>query len=92
MTVYKKWPIRTYLDETAFVPPWGMCDKTGLMYLRSELVRQMIQTGDSVSWNGTWVATENIDPLDEQRKIPPIKGDPTPIEYPRPNPYFTAPS
>lgn len=86
MARYIKYPTRNYLDATAFEEPWGMCDHTGTMWPRSQLVRQMIQSGNSVTWNGLWVAQCYVDPLDYQKKVPPVKKDPTPVRYPRPNP------
>jgi hypothetical protein len=46
----------------------------------------MRQTGNTISWSGLWVYVDYVDPLDEQKKPPPIKADPRPVPYPRPNP------
>lgn len=86
MPKYIKFPRRNYIDENYFSPPVGMCDTTGLMVYRPRLLRQLVQAGDSVTWEGNWVAPEYYDPLDQQKKTPPVKGDPTPVKDPRPLP------
>lgn len=71
--------------------PWGMCDRTGLMYPRSQIVKQMQQTGNGVTWSGLWVGIPNLDQLDQQKRVPPVKRDPTPVKLPRPNPNLPTP-
>lgn len=71
--------------------PLGMCQRTGLMYPRNQIVRQMVQTGNGVTWSGLWVGIENLDALDEQKKVPPVKKDPTPVKWPLPNPNWFTP-
>lgn len=82
---YVKYNVRNFLNDDG-PEPWGMCDYSGLMYPRNQLVRQMRQAGDSITWSGLWVYWEYLDPLDEQKKPPPVKADPYPVPYPRPNP------
>ena len=82
---YVKYKVKNYLNDD-FHEPWGMCDYSGQMYPRSQLLRQMRQGGNTVYWSGLWVYKDFIDPLDEQLKPPPVKPDPRPVRYPRPNP------
>lgn len=90
MARYIRYQVRNYLHDE-FLEPWGQCDLSGQMFPRSQLARQMIQSGDDVTWSGFWVFREYLDPLNEQLKPPPVKADPKPVRYPRPNTSKTNP-
>ena len=88
MAKYRKYPVRHHLNNQG-APVWGMCDQSGEMHPRETLVRQMVQAGDDVTWSGFWVYEPYLDPLDDQKRPPPVKGDPFPVLYARPGPIVT---
>jgi hypothetical protein len=84
MPKYIRYQVSNCLTDD-FLEPWGQCDQSGQMFPRSQLVRQMIQAGNDVTWSGFWVHRAYIDPLNEQLKTPPTQDDPKPVPYPRDN-------
>lgn len=84
MARYLRYHVANSLTED-FLEPWGQCDLSGQMFPRNQLVRQMIQSGNQVTWSGFWVYRDYIDPLDDQLRPPPVKADPFPVKNPRPN-------
>lgn len=82
-----KYPLsRNWQADDYFVEPYGKCDYTGMMFPRSQLVKQMRQAGNNVYWSGLYVYKDFIDPLDDQLRVPPIPQiDPPPVKDPRPN-------
>lgn len=64
--------------------PLGVCDYSGMLYMRKDLVKQMEWMGDSLQWNGFYVGKDMADVPNEQRRPPPAIGDPFPVIDPRP--------
>jgi hypothetical protein len=62
----------------------GVCDRTGFICNRGDLVKQMQWAGNSLIWTGLLVYKEEVDPPQPQDKVPPVKADPTPVIDPRP--------
>lgn len=67
----------------------GMCDRSGRMFYRKDLRKQMEWRGDSLGWIGLIVGVPYLDEPNSQLRPPPIKDDPISIKDPRPPyPYF----
>lgn len=64
--------------------PYGVCDRTGDVVPRSDLVKEKEYRGNTLVWNGLYVRSSAVDIPQPQSKVPPIKADPYPIKEPRP--------
>jgi hypothetical protein len=61
----------------------GICDKTGFVFNRKDLVRQMEWRGNALIWTGFYVGLPYVDTPNEQLRPPILPPDPVPIFYPR---------
>lgn len=71
-----------YIDE------WNpealaICDQTGFIFKRKDLVRQMEWRGNRLVWTGFLVGRPYVDQPNEQLRPPPLKPDPVPVKEPR---------
>jgi hypothetical protein len=57
----------------------GICDYTGFIHQRDELVKQMEWRGESLEWTGLYVGKEYADVPNEQLRPPILPPDPVPI-------------
>lgn len=62
----------------------GVCDQTGFIHNKSDLVKQMEWRGDSLAWTGFLVGKDFVDKPNEQGRAPRIPIDPKPVVLPRP--------
>ena len=61
----------------------GICDKTGFVFNRSQLVPQMEWIGNSLQPTGFLVSKKFADTPNEQRRVSILKEDPVPVKNPR---------
>lgn len=66
----------------------GICDRSGFVFLRKDMVRQMEWRGDDLAWTGFFVGVPYLDMPNEQGRPPILPSDPIPIRDPRP-PFYT---
>jgi hypothetical protein len=64
----------------------GICDYTGFVFNRKDLVRQMEWRGNALVWTGFMVGRPYADKPNPQLIPPILPPDPVPVEQPRP-PY-----
>ncbi len=62
----------------------GICDYTGFVHLRKDLVKQMQWRGNKLIWTGFLVGKDYLDIPQEQLRPPMLKPDPIPVKLPRP--------
>lgn len=62
----------------------GICDYTGFVFLRKDLVRQMEWRGEDLVWTGFYVGRPYADVPNEQNRVPILPPDPIAIVDPRP--------
>ena len=62
----------------------GICDVTGFVFLRKDLVRQMEWRGDSLQWTGLYVGRPYANIPNEQNRPSVSIPDPLPVLDPRP--------
>ena len=67
----------------------GVCDYSGFIFNRKDLVRQMEWRGDRLCWTGFYVGKPFADQPNAQLKPPILKPDPLPVKEPRPQQYFS---
>jgi len=61
----------------------GICDYTGFVFNRNDLVRQMEWRGNALVWTGFYVGKPYIDKPNEQLRPPILPPDPVPVKEPR---------
>lgn len=61
----------------------GICDYTGFVHNRTNLVRQMEWRGNALVWTGFYVGVDYADVPNEQLRPPILPPDPVPIREPR---------
>jgi hypothetical protein len=61
----------------------GICDSTGFVFFRKDMVRQMEWRGDRLAWTGFYVGRPYLDKPNAQLKPPHLKPDPVPVKDPR---------
>lgn len=61
----------------------GICDYTGFVFNRKDLVRQMEWRGNALVWTGFYVGKPYIDKPNEQLRPPILPPDPVPVKEPR---------
>lgn len=61
----------------------GICDKTGFVFKRMDLVRQMEWRGNSLIWTGFMVGKPYVDQPNPQLRPPILPPDPVPVKDPR---------
>lgn len=61
----------------------GICDKTGFVFKRIDLIRQMEWYGNQLKWTGFMVGKPYLDVPNEQLRPPILPPDPVPIKWPR---------
>lgn len=62
----------------------AICDYTGFVFHRKDLVKQMAWRGDRLVWNGFLVGRPYADVPNPQLKPPILPPDPIPVVDPRP--------
>ena len=62
----------------------GICDYTGFVFKRKDLVRQMEWRGNALIWTGFLVGRPYVDTPNEQLRPPILPPDPVPVKLPRP--------
>jgi hypothetical protein len=62
----------------------GICDYTGFVFNRADLVKQMEYRGNDLVWTGFYVGRPYLSEPQPQLMPPIVLGDPYPIEDPRP--------
>lgn len=62
----------------------GICDFSGFVFKRKDLLRQMEWRGDSLQWTGFYVGRPYLDVPNEQNRPPILPPDPIPVLFPRP--------
>ena len=67
----------------------GICDYTGFVHMRKDLVRQMEWRGNRLVWTGYYVGKDYLDKPNPQLKTPILPPDPVPVKDPRP-PFMSA--
>jgi hypothetical protein len=65
----------------------GMCDRSGFLYMRKDLVKQMEWRGNDLVWTGFFVGRDQLDVPNQQSRTPILKPDPVPVKDPRPPRY-----
>lgn len=66
----------------------AVCDRTGFVFRRKDLVRQMEWRGTRLVWTGFYVGRPYLDQPNPQLKSPTLEPDPVPVREPR-LPQFT---
>jgi hypothetical protein len=61
----------------------GICDKTGFVFRRIDLVRQMEWRGNALVWTGFMVGKPYADQPNQQLRPPILPPDPVPVQWPR---------
>ncbi len=61
----------------------GICDYTGFVFNRKDLVRQMEWRGNALVWTGFLVGIPYVDEPNQQLRPPILPPDPVPVMYPR---------
>ena len=61
----------------------GICDISGQVFKRKDLLPQMEWRGDSLQWTGYYVGRPFLDKPNEQGRPPHIPPDPVPVKNPR---------
>lgn len=61
----------------------AICDSSGFIFKRKDLVRQMEWRGDRLAWTGFLVGKPYLDKPNAQLKPPHLKPDPVPVRDPR---------
>lgn len=61
----------------------GICDKTGFVFNRKDLIRQMEWRGNALVWTGFYVGRCYADTPNEQLRNPILPPDPVPVAEPR---------
>lgn len=61
----------------------GICDYSGFVFLRRDLVRQMEWRGSALVWTGFYVGKPYLDQPNEQNRPPILPPDPVPVRDPR---------
>lgn len=61
----------------------GICDYTGFVFERRDLVRQMEWRGNALVWNGFYVGKPYADEPNQQNRPPILPPDPVPVRDPR---------
>lgn len=61
----------------------GICDYTGFVFLRKDLVRQMEWRGNALVWTGFYVGKPYADVPNQQNRPPILPPDPIPVRDPR---------
>jgi len=63
---------------------FGICDRTGYLFDRKDLVKQMKWAGNKLVWTGFWVGKPFVDSPNPQSRSPVLGPDPVPVPFPRP--------
>lgn len=61
----------------------GICDYTGFVHMRKDLVQQMDWRGNALVWTGLYVGRDYADKPNEQLRPPILPPDPVPVLFPR---------
>lgn len=61
----------------------GICDYSGFVFNRRDMVRQMDWRGNALVWTGFYVGACYADVPNEQARPPILPPDPVPVKYPR---------
>lgn len=61
----------------------GICDATGFVFKRIDLVREMQWRGNALIWTGFLVGRPYVDKPNEQLRPPIYPPDPVPVMFPR---------
>lgn len=61
----------------------GICDYTGFVFNRIDLVQQMEWRGNALVWNGFYVGRPYVDEPNQQERPPILPPDPVPVRDPR---------
>jgi hypothetical protein len=67
----------------------GICDYTGFVFKRKDLIKQMEWRGNALVWTGFYVGRPYVDQPNEQLRPPILPPDPVPVTDPRPPQYST---
>lgn len=62
----------------------GICDYSGIIFMRKDLCRQMEWRGDQLVWTGFYVGQPFVDKPNQQNRTPILPPDPVPVLDPRP--------
>lgn len=65
------------------IEPLGVCDISGQVFKRKDLLKQMEWRGNSLQWTGMWVGRPYLDSPNQQNRPPVVKADPVPVKNPR---------
>ena len=71
------------------IEPVGVCDYSGFLFSKSNLVKQYEYRGNDLVWTGAMVGRPFVDEPNEQNRPPQIKGDPKVVRDPRPEGIMT---
>jgi len=83
----KNTPVNTQMGDYVrkdVIEPIGVCDYSGFLFSRSDLVKQYEWHGKELVWTGAIVGRPFVDEPNEQNRPPQIKGDPKVVQNPRP--------
>lgn len=61
----------------------GICDYSGFVFNRVDLIKQMEWRGNRLVWTGFYVGRPFVDVPNEQLRPPMMRPDPIPIQQPR---------
>lgn len=61
----------------------GICDYTGFVFNKRDLVKQMEWRGNALVWTGFMVGRPFLDVPNEQNRTPILPPDPVPVPLPR---------
>lgn len=82
MTMRPKGKHVSYIDENN-PQALGICDYTGFVHYRKDLIRQMEWRGNRLEWTGFLVGRDYLDIPNPQLRPPVLKPDPVPVRDPR---------
>lgn len=61
----------------------GICDRTGFVFMKKDLIKQFEWRGNALTWTGLLVGRPYLDKPNEQNRPPILPPDPVPVTNPR---------
>lgn len=68
--------------------PWGFCDRTGFRANRKDIINELQYNSDGLYWPGYRIHQRYVLKANPQFLVPPLKGDPTPVNDPLPQRFL----
>lgn len=83
MSWIKRWKPRYVTIDPQHPDALGVCDDSGFVFNRKDLVKQMEWRGNRLQWTNRMVGHPFLDTPQEQFRPPAVKADPYPVKDPR---------